>query len=109
MAFFLRVLCPASSRNHDRRRDRRRPGLLDDRGPQCRRLARAAAPAAATAAAAVAFTAAALPALILRACESIDFCVFRHESNQGLRTRKNIELRIDSQTLRMRTALFIPR
>ena len=34
---------PASSRNHDRRGHRRRPGLLDDRGPQCRRLARAAA------------------------------------------------------------------
>src|ERR1022692_3020376 len=38
--------------------------------------------------------------LILRACESIDFCVFRHESNQGLRTRTNVEFRIDSQTLR---------
>ena len=47
---------PASSRNHDRRRYRRRPDLLDDRGPQCRRLARAAAPPAAAAAAAVAFT-----------------------------------------------------
>ena len=35
---------------------RRRRGLLDDRGPQCRRLARAAAPADAAAAAAVAFT-----------------------------------------------------
>ena len=35
---------PASSRNHDRRGHRRRRGLLDDRGPQCRRLARAAAP-----------------------------------------------------------------
>jgi hypothetical protein len=25
---------------------------------------------------------------LLRACESIDFCVLRHESNQGLRPRK---------------------
>src|SRR6266851_6239494 len=38
--------------------------------------------------------------IILRACESIDFCVFQHESNQGLKTRKNVEIRIDSQTLR---------
>ena len=39
----LRGHRPASSRNHDRRGHRRRPGLLDDRRPQCRRLARAAA------------------------------------------------------------------
>ena len=50
----LRRHRPAPSRNHDRRGDRRRPRLLDDRGPQCRRLARAAAPDAAAAAAAVA-------------------------------------------------------
>ena len=48
----LRRHRPASSRNHDRRGDRRRRGLLDDRGPQCRRLARAAAAAAVAAAAA---------------------------------------------------------
>src|SRR5712671_2220969 len=41
-------------------------------------------------------------ALILRGCESIDFCVFRHESNQGLRTTKNVESRKDSHTLRSR-------
>jgi hypothetical protein len=38
--------------------------------------------------------------LILRACESIDFCVSRHESNQGLRTHQNVEFRIDSHALR---------
>ncbi len=62
----LRGHCPAPSRNHDRGGDRRRRRLLDDRGPQCRRLARTAAPAAAAAAAAVAL-AAACPAVILSA------------------------------------------
>ena len=42
----LRRHRPAPSRNHDRRGDRCRGRLLDDRGPQCRRLARTAAPAA---------------------------------------------------------------
>ena len=42
------------------------------------------------------------PNLILRACESFDFWVFRHESNQGLKTCENIEIRIDSHTLRSR-------
>jgi hypothetical protein len=42
------------------------------------------------------------PAVILRACESIDFCILRHGSNQRLRTRRNVEIRIDSQTLRSR-------
>ncbi len=65
---FLRWHRPASSRDHDRCRNRRGPRLLDDRGPQRRRLARAAAPAAASAAVAVAFTvpAAAFSAIILR-------------------------------------------
>src|SRR5579885_3040109 len=39
-------------------------------------------------------------ARILRACESFDFGLLRHESNQGLTTRKNAETRKDSQTLR---------
>jgi hypothetical protein len=42
------------------------------------------------------------PDLILRACESIDFRTFRHESNQGLRPREIVKNRIDSQTLRRR-------
>ena len=46
------------SRNHDRRGHRRRPDLLDDRGPIRRRLARAEASLAATAAVAVAVPAA---------------------------------------------------
>ena len=55
----LRGHRPASSRDHDRRGHRRRAGLLDDRGPQCRRLARTAAPADVTAATAVALAVAA--------------------------------------------------
>src|ERR1700730_817102 len=39
------------------------------------------------------------PDLILRACDFIDFCVFRHESNQALTTPGNAENRIKSQIL----------
>src|ERR1700730_12872374 len=40
------------------------------------------------------------PDLILRACDFIDFCVFRHEANQALTTPGNAENRIKSQILR---------
>ena len=49
------------SRNHDGRGHRGRPGLLDDRGPFRRRLARTAAPLAATAAIALALAACTCP------------------------------------------------
>src|SRR6202022_1777366 len=60
----LRRYRSASPRNHDRRGHRGRYGLLDDRGPQRWRLARAAAPANAPAAIAVAFNCVVSPATI---------------------------------------------